>query len=323
MSTSLLNDLLTDHLDRGYAEAAQRRAERVAAGEPATPGHRATAAVLAVGLLLVGLLLATAYRTTARQAPASERARQALLRDIERGSTVSADLQRRVESLSGQLVRERDAALTSSGTGQQSARAVRELEEAAALVPVRGPGLVVEVGDASSQEQVDPATGDRLSIPPDDNGRLRDRDLQSLVNALWAAGAEAIAINGERLAPNTAIRAAGQAILVDLYPVTSPYRLEAIGDPNTLLPRFADTGTARRYQSYVSLYGIRFSTRPADMLELRAATGADLQHARPLDRPTAPHSSAASAPSGSQVPGGSAPTTPLSIPSRSASGEGP
>ena len=264
---------MTDHLDGGYAAAARRRAEQAAAGEAPEPRDgRVARAVLAVGLLLVGFLLAVAYRGTLRQAPDSERARQALVRDVEVGSELSDSLQRRAETLSGQLVRERDAALAASRTGDRVSTEVRRLEAAAAQLPVRGPGVQVVVGDASPREQIDPATGERVTVPADDNGRLRDRDLQSLVNALWAAGAEAIAVDGERLAPTTTIRAAGEAILVDLRPVSSPYTIDAVGDPDTLLPRFADSDAARRYQSYTGLYGIQFTLARGDRA---AAAGGD------------------------------------------------
>lgn len=293
MSTSLLDSLLTDHLDHGYAEAAARKAER-AAGDEAPGAARRTGWVLAVGLLLVGFLLAAAARSTAQQAPDSERARQALVRDVESGTVASDALQRRAESLRTQLVRERNAVLAASVTGDQVSRQLRELERAAALVPVTGPGIAVVFGDASPREQLDPATGEPQSVPPEDSGRLRDVDLQSVVNALWAASAEAVAINGKRLAPTTTIRAAGEAILVDLFPVSSPYTIEAIGAPDTLLPRFADSAASRRYQSQAGVFGIRFEVRRSGDLSLPAATGTDLRYAQPL-RP----SSGATTPPGS------------------------
>jgi uncharacterized protein YlxW (UPF0749 family) len=300
MSTSLLDSLLTEHLDRGYAEVAERRAGRAEDGTPASRSRTAQV-LLAVGLLLVGFVLAAAYRATAGQAPDSERARQGLVRDVEQGTGTSDSLQRRAESLGGLLVRERDAALTASEAGDAASRQVRDLERAAALMPVHGPGIRVLLGDAAPRQQVDPATGDPLSVPPDDSGRLRDRDLQSVVNALWAAGAEAIAINDERLAPTTTIRAAGEAILVDLRPVTSPYTIKAIGDPDTLLPRFADSVAARRYQSLSSVFGISFTVHRETELTLRAAAGTDLRYAEPLD----PAPGGADAPRGA----GGGPTT--------------
>lgn len=314
MSTSLLNELMTDHLDGGYAAAAARRQGR----EP-----RRSTAVLAIGLLLLGVVLAAAYRGTIRQAPESERARQALVTDVRNGSALSDALQRRAETLSGQLVRERDAALTTSRSGDRAGVEVRTLEEAAAQRPVHGPGVVVVAGDAATGDQVDPATGQRVPAQADDNGRLRDRDLQSLVNALWAAGAESISVGGERLAPTTTIRAAGEAILVDLRPVPSPYTIEAIGDPATLLPRFADSEAARRFQSYTGLYGIQFSVREAKDLRLRAATGPDLRYASPVPTATpVPPGAGSPVPSASGSPVPSAGGSPSVRPSGSGSASG-
>jgi uncharacterized protein YlxW (UPF0749 family) len=327
MSTSLLDSLLTDHLDHGYAEAADRKAERAAAGQPIEQVN-VTKALLAVGLLLVGFVLASGYRNTTRQAPDSEQARQGLVKDVEQGTATSDALQRRAETLGGQLVRERDAALTASETGDTVSKRVRDLERAAALVAVHGPGINVVLGDAPSTQQTDPATGRVLTVPPDDAGRLRDRDLQSVVNALWAAGAEAISINDERLAPTTTIRAAGEAILVDLRPVGSPYTISAIGDPDVLLPRFADSVAARRYQSLTSVFGISFTVEREGNLALRAATGTDLRYAQPIEvtppaGPATPQSApAGSAPRSSGTPRSSGAPRSSGTPSPGASGGG-
>jgi len=295
MSTSLLIELFTDHLDSGYAAAARREKDE------SPKARRRTTAILAAGLLLLGFVLATAYRATLRQAPDSERVRQALVQDVRDGSALSDSLQRRAQQLSGQLSRQRDAALTASRDGDRAAAEVRRLEEAAAQRAVHGPGVAVVVGDASGTDQVDPNTGQRVPVSVDDNGRIQDRDLQSLVNALWAAGAEAVSVGGQRLAPTTTIRGAGEAILVDLRPVQSPYTLAAVGDPATLLPRFADSEAARRFQSYTGLYGIQFTVRAAKDVRLPAATDPDLRYASPVPPPTTvstPGSAPAPRPSG-------------------------
>ena len=295
MSTSLLIELFTDHLDSGYAAAARREKDE------SPKARRRTTAILAAGLLLLGFVLAIAYRATLRQAPDSERVRQALVEDVRDGSALSDSLQRRAQQLSGQLSRQRDAALTASRDGDRAAVQVRRLEEAAAQRAVHGPGVAVVVGDASGTDQVDPNTGQRVPVSVDDNGRIQDRDLQSLVNALWAAGAEAVSVGGQRLAPTTTIRGAGEAILVDLRPVQSPYTLAAVGDPATLLPRFADSEAARRFQSYTGLYGIQFTVRAAKDVRLPAATDPDLRYASPVPPPTTvstPGSAPAPRPSG-------------------------
>jgi uncharacterized protein YlxW (UPF0749 family) len=292
---------LTDHLDSGYAAAARRQEDR---SSPAA--RRKATAVLAAGLLLLGFVLAGAYRGTLRDAPDSERTREALVQDVQDGSARSDALQRRAQELSGQLSRERDAALTASRAGDRAAAEVRRLEEAAAQRAVHGPGITIVVGDASGSDQVDPTTGQRVPVPADDNGRIQDRDLQALVNAVWAAGAEAVSVGGQRLAPTTTIRAAGEAILVDLRPVQSPYTIAAVGAPGTLLPRFADSTAARRFQSYTDLYGIQFGVHAADDLRLPAATDPDLRYASPVAAATTVASSAApsAAPSAPRPSGG-------------------
>ena len=97
-------------------------------------------------------------------------------------------------------------------------------ELAAGTGAVGGPGLRVTVEDAPVT-RADPEAAD-----PD--LRVQDVDLQVVVNGLWAAGAEAVAVNGQRLTALTAIRTAGSAILVDLAPLSSPYVVEAVGRPH-------------------------------------------------------------------------------------------
>ncbi|MGO1341870.1 MAG: DUF881 domain-containing protein, partial [Cellulosimicrobium funkei] len=69
-------------------------------------------------------------------------------------------------------------------------------------------------------------------------------DLQRVVNALWAGGAEAVAINDQRLTGLSAIRSAGDAVLVDLQPLVGPYRVEAIGDPDAMRTSLLRSGTS-------------------------------------------------------------------------------
>jgi uncharacterized protein YlxW (UPF0749 family) len=87
--------------------------------------------------------------------------------------------------------------------------------------------------------------------------------------------------------------------------VQSPYTISAVGDPATLLPRFADSEAARRFQSYTGLYGIQFTVRAADDLRLPAATDPDLRYASPVPSATTVAPSApGSAPAPSRPSGG-------------------
>lgn len=113
-------------------------------------------------------------------------------------------------------------------------------------------------------------------------GRVQDRDLQDVVNGLWAAGAEAVSVNGQRLSALTAIRSAGDAILVDLRPLTPPYVVAAVGDPEGLELGFVDGPSGRRLQTFTSLYGITFEVRREQELSLPGAAAPDLRAASPI-----------------------------------------
>lgn len=272
----MLSSLLRDTLDPGYAEAAERR--QTTAEPPRRHLPLATA-----GLLLLGLIVGMAYADTRATAPASERARQGLLIDVQRESDESDDLQDRLETLSADVAAARDQALTATAQGRVQLDLVQQLEAAAAATAVTGPGVTVVVADAEPEQGNDPGSGEETSGFPDEAGRVLDIDLQAVVNALWAAGAEAISVGGQRLAPTTTIRTAGEAILVDFRPVASPYVVEAIGDPDLLLPRFAGSDTASRFATYRELYGISFDVTRTDDLALRAATGTELRYAEPVN----------------------------------------
>jgi uncharacterized protein YlxW (UPF0749 family) len=108
--------------------------------------------------------------------------------------------------------------------------------------------------------------------------RVLDVDLQAVVNALWAAGAEAVAVNGQRLTTMSTIRTAGGAILVDFRPVTSPYEVAAIGPPD-LEQRFGRSATAGAMADLARRYGLGYSTRSEGKLNLPAAPGTSLRYA--------------------------------------------
>jgi uncharacterized protein YlxW (UPF0749 family) len=202
--------------------------------------------------------------------------RRALVADIRQRTAATDLLATRAAALGEAVARTRAQMLGSDARGQRAAADVAALELVSGTVAVRGPGLVVTLDDASKPGE---GTGDRGGQPGD--GRVYDRDLQVVVNALWAAGAEAISINNQRLTALTAIRSAGEAVLVDLRPLSPPYLLRAVGDVDTLEPRFVDSPTARTFQTWTSLYGLGFDVRRDKDLRLPAASPPELRIARP------------------------------------------
>ncbi len=107
-----------------------------------------------------------------------------------------------------------------------------------------------------------------------------------MVNALWAAGAEAVSINDQRLGTTSAIRFAGEAVLVDFRPVTNPYEIRAIGDPETLSARFLASPEVGNLALISESFGLRFDFAKADDLTLPAASTLELRYAHPADDPT-------------------------------------
>ncbi len=105
------------------------------------------------------------------------------------------------------------------------------LSLAAASTPVTGPGLSVTVTDPGVGPNLSDVSKQRVG---GSQQIILDRDLQLVVNSLWASGAEAISVGGVRIGPNVTIRQAGGAILVDNNPTSSPYAVLAVGPPHAM-----------------------------------------------------------------------------------------
>lgn len=271
---NFLLELFSNPLDPGYADAAAQREQY----GPRSPWRRRGAyALRLVALVTIGFLLAMAYREATASAPANTTAHQGLVEQAKLAQARSDDLQRQSEQLRRQVTAQQQAALGSSA--EQLAQ-VREQEAAAGLAPVTGGGVVVRLADAPAQ--LDPTTGKPSNAQV---SRVLDVDLQSVVNGLWASGAEAIAINGQRLASTSTIRTAGNAVLVDFRPVTSPYDVSAIG-PDDLEERFGRTAAAAGLRDLVNTYGLGFGTRTVSDLQLPAAPDLVLRYAHPVPSPS-------------------------------------
>ena len=280
-SMLLLSNLMENSLDEGYASAAARR------GSDGQPPSRNGRLLLTVGLLAVGLLLATAAAQTRDRASVTAEARSALSAEIEDRSAANDRLERSLEEARAAAARDRRAALRLTAEGARLDQQLTELEASTGAAAVAGPGMVVRLEDARDVDgaDTDPRTGDATE------GRVTDRDLQTVVNEVWVAGAEAVAINGQRLTGLSAIRAAGEAILVDFRPLNPPYEVRAVGPPS-MRTRFVE-GFGGSYLQVLRDYGIDYAVEDADRLRLPASGGVAVRYATvPTDVP-----SGASAPS--------------------------
>jgi uncharacterized protein YlxW (UPF0749 family) len=111
---------------------------------------------------------------------------------------------------------------------------------------------------------------------------ILDRDLQLVVNALWASGAEAVAVGGVRIGPNVTIRQAGGGILVDNQPITSPYAVLAIGPPHGMHDVFENSPALQRLRLLETSYGVGVNVSESDGLSVPAGPVRDVNFAKQI-----------------------------------------
>ena len=270
---SLLTNVMDHSLDDGYAEAAARKK---AAGESGLPKTLRAKLGLAAGLVLAALVVTVGAAQARVAAPVVAKERQELIDRIDKETSAADKLEGTVDDLRDDVsARQRAALKTSGGSGQ--ADLVSMLSGATA---VHGPGVKLVVDDA---KEASSGGGDNPRETADfsDTGRVRDRDMQRVVNGLWAAGAEAVSINGQRLTALSAIRAAGDAILVDNKPLVPPYTVLAVGDGQRLSTRFQNAADGLYLHALEDNYGIRATIAVESDLRLPAAPSVIVRTAQP------------------------------------------
>jgi uncharacterized protein YlxW (UPF0749 family) len=226
------------------------------------------AALLGLGFLIAAQLAAEGPRvryTTQERSPLIETATQ---------------LQQRQDELKARILELRVRIQATEQADAGSAELVRELNDdlqdariAAGLIPLTGTGIVLQVEDSAEP----PAPGSNEA-----DYLVGARDLRALVEELWAAGAEAIAVNGERITPTTAIIDVGPSILVNAAYLAGPYQITALG-PEDLYPRLgASPGFVDLLRTRAQGYGIRVSIAEPEAVDMPAFAGTvTLRYARP------------------------------------------
>ena len=274
----LLDALLRESLDPAYADATARRlaAEASGVGTPVRPnGHW----LAVVGVGLVAIVAGLAIGQQRASAPDAAKARVTLIREINNRTDLVTFLTRAADTLRADTAARRDALFADTQAGMDLAGEIRTLDEVTGATVITGAGLVVKMSDAPKGTRS--ADGSTAS---GGEGQILDRDIQDVVNALWASGARGIAINGIRLTAQTAIRTAGEAILVDTQPQSSPYVIQAVGAVENFQSAFPASAVAQRFDAWRQLYGLGFDIAHSKTVSLPAAA------------PTAPHHATALAP---------------------------
>jgi len=252
-SLGLLRSLTENALDPDYEVHAhsQLSRERVAK-ENSLRGRLIAGAVLIVAAALVvggAMGLDRANSGVRSQAEQLRTKAQLGLVATDDKSTQVQELRSSIESLSR----------TQSLAAPQSA----SVASAVGVAPLEGAGLAVTLSDAT-QNSGRSASDTQL-------GQVLDGDVQGVVNALWAAGAQGIAVNGQRITSLSAIRSAGDAILVNYRPLNPPYVVEAVGNSGRMLSRFNESAVAQDLRAAAQNYGLGLTTSTIDSLRLAPA----------------------------------------------------
>lgn len=229
---------------------------------------------LAAVLGLVGFLtlVASSGVQDAKRGAESRRAGLVKLINTRQGEVES--LGKELEQLRSDVAAARRRLST---TAADDARRLRDVQLWAGRSAVTGPGLEVRLSDSRREAKTD---ADRSSLS------VQDVDLQLVVNALWAAGAEAVAVNGQRLVSTSPIRAAGETITVNFRPLVPPYEIETVGGDKK---EFERSAVAERFRQWVEDYGLGFSVKARANVVVPAYLGTlQLSSARPAETAPAP-----------------------------------
>jgi len=149
---------------------------------------------------------------------------------------------------------------------------------ASGRVAVSGDGIVVQLDDA-------PADGPRPAGTVPDDLVVHQQDLQAVINALWAGGAEAMALMDQRVVSTSAFQCIGNVLSLQGRRYSPPYVVTAVGDPDDLLDALAADPAVRAYRSWVDAVGLGWSvTEPDRGVDVPAYDGAvDMRYARVPD----------------------------------------
>jgi uncharacterized protein YlxW (UPF0749 family) len=173
----------------------------------------------------------------------------------------------RVQRLRGQVAELRETVASLAEGSAAADRLAAEADRLALLAgpaPLEGPGVVVTLDDSAAPRS---PTGDPNDL------LVHERDIQAVVNALWASGAEAVAVSGQRLTGLSAVRCAGNTLLLHGQVHSPPYAIAAIGDPEGLAASVPGQPGMGRLQAAADAFGIQVSVEAA-MVQLPAGAGA-------------------------------------------------
>ena len=242
---------------------------------------------LGVALLALGFLIAAQAASEAPRVRYTTQERTPLVQTAN-------ELQAEQDRLKARVLELRDRIQDVEGQGAGAADLARQLNAelqlariAAGLIALTGTGIVIQLEDSPEPVPPDGSEADYL---------VGSRDIRTVVEELWGAGAEAVSVNGERITPTTAIIDVGASLLVNSAYLTPPYQLTALGAEDLYDRMSQSQGFVDFVRARGEGYGIRISLAEPDSVDIPAFVGTvTLRYSRPLASPSAGPSAVPSA----------------------------
>ena len=229
--------------------------------------------LLVVGLAL-GLLLSVGWRPSGSDGVDETHLESSTVwPGIERLEAEQRELKNTLAELRQELSTRQQAAAANTDRLQALKVELDREQLLAGLTPVQGPGVLVILDDSA------------VSVPPDADPNaylIHEYDVRDIVNLLWMAGSEAIAINDERLVSTSSIFCVGNTVMVNDTRLSPPYHIWAIGNPRVQQDYLRNPTYLTDLKDKERHYGLRFQVQGFAELSLPAYSGGFLfQHARP------------------------------------------
>jgi len=179
--------------------------------------------------LVLGALLGLQVHTQQLRGEMEVGRRSTALISLLSNSRAQIDLQtKEIERLRTQVAKYEKGAMSDKGAAALVTKELQNTRIALGLLPVKGPGVEVELDDSTIR-------GEDKGIGGPGTYLIHEFDLLQVANELWAAGAEAVSLNGQRLVAGSAIRCSGPLIQVNNTSIPHPFVFLAIGSKENLL----------------------------------------------------------------------------------------
>ncbi|MGH2472017.1 MAG: DUF881 domain-containing protein [Candidatus Limnocylindria bacterium] len=221
--------------------------------------------VLLVPAVLFGLLVTLQWRTQAERSELSVRYNAPLIDAANALQNEQNELKTQLAVLRARLDEIQRNASSQSGAARELQTRLDELKASAGLTPQSGDGVIVQLDDARN---VSVATRDI------DKSICHATDLTDIINTAWKGGAQAIAVNDERIVSSSSVYCVGATIMVNGTLMSPAFNIAVIGPQNALLGAFDDPNQLQDIKQRHDVHGLGFRVTRASAIHVPAYSGA-------------------------------------------------